>query len=234
MVLDWYPMTTLTTLPDEVFAESSEQPETTMVSAAARPASRKSLFFTAVPLADEIRHVDGDSACGTAGSTGSAIPTLVDMHIGLAVVRVDRERVQGTDVHAQRAALDTERLVDRHRHIGPLVHQCHGSLLFRLPRIVIRSPRMRMYSRSTGLPSSRLVRRSSMSSAAPSGTASVAAEWGSAETASSASVADPNRCPVTFSISAKTSLVSRGYRRTSAPMSGARYVRSSDSGRSPR
>src|SRR5215218_293512 len=104
-------MTTLTTLPDELLSASSEQPDTTMVSAAARPASRKSFFFTAVPSADEIRHVDGDSACGTAGSAGPAVPTLTDMHIGLAVVGVDRERVQGTDIDAQRATLNTEGLV---------------------------------------------------------------------------------------------------------------------------
>ena len=72
--------------------------------------------------------------------------------------------------------------------------------------MVIRSPRIRMYSRSTGLPSSRLVSRSSISSAAPSGTCRVAAECASAGMASSASDAEPSRCPLTCSMSANRSL----------------------------
>ena len=53
---------------------------------------------------------------------------------------------------------------------------------------------MRMYSRSTGRPSSRWVSRSSSSTAAPSGTCRIAAECASAGTASTARLAFPSRC----------------------------------------
>src|SRR5688572_26138228 len=44
-------------------------------------------------LAEQEGHVDGDRAGGTAGRAGAAVPALVDVHEGLAVVRVDRQRV---------------------------------------------------------------------------------------------------------------------------------------------
>ncbi len=74
-----------------------------------------------------------------------------DVHERLAGLGVDGQRVERTDLDAQGAAIDTQRLVDRHRHIGPsVVDQRHVSLLIRLPRMVMRSPRIRMYSKSTG------------------------------------------------------------------------------------
>src|SRR5258705_935525 len=116
-------MTTLTTLPDEFEAESSEQPVAAMVSPEARAARRISRFFTWRSLADQVGHVDGHGTGRTAGGAGPAVPTFVNVHVGLAVVRVDRQRVERTDVDAQRAAFEAQGLVDRHRHIGTVVDQ---------------------------------------------------------------------------------------------------------------
>src|SRR5271166_5271463 len=214
-------MTTLTT-PEDSDNDYSEHPDSdaaTPMIAAATEISRATCRFMSTY---EVGHVDGDGARWAAGRAGAAIPALVDMHEGFAGVGVDGQRVQRTNLNAQGAALDTQGLVDGHRYIGAVVDQRHGLLLIRLPRMVIRSPRIRIYSRSTGLPSSRLVSRSNMSNDAPSGTCSVAAECASAGRASSASDAEPSRCPLTCSMSAKRSLVSSGWSRIRVPMSGDR------------
>src|SRR5882757_7100677 len=212
-------MTTLTVSGDRGVESSEQEASEPTVAAATRVASMR---FTSGPSAQEIGHVDGDGASGAARCARPAVPTLVDVHEGLAVLRIDRQRVQWADLHAQRAALDAQRLVDGDRYVYPLVDQRHEIPLSRLPRSVIRSPRIRMYSRSTGLPSSRCVSRSSNRTAAPSGACRRAAVWASAATASTARAAVPRRWPVASSMSAKMSLVSNELSRTAAPMSGAR------------
>ena len=62
-----------------------------------------------------------------------------------------------------------------------------------------------MYSRSTGRPSARRVRRSTISSGAPGGAPSTAAVCGSALTASTVRLAPPRGCPAWASIRAKMS-----------------------------
>src|ERR1700749_5029894 len=234
MVLDWYPTTTLTT-PDDCEKDSNEQPVVIAAAATTTDASQATGRFIKDPgvqsfSANEIGHVHRHRAGWAAGRARAAVPAFVDGHEGVAGFGVDGQRVERTDPHAERAAVDTQRLVDRHRHVrAVVVDQGHGllligSALLRFPRMVIRSPRMRMYSRSTGVPSARPVSRSSISSAAPSGTSSVAAECASAGMASSASDAEPSRCPLTCSMSANRSSVSSEWLSTSIPIFGARQV----------
>src|ERR1700761_228172 len=121
MVLDWYPITTLTT-PEVSDNDSSEQPDsdaaTTRVAAAADHSRRARLLMKrpegSGDSANEIRHIDRDGTGRAAGRTRAAVPALVDMHERFAGVGVDRQRVKRTDLDTERAAVDTQRLVDGH------------------------------------------------------------------------------------------------------------------------
>src|SRR5262245_11311871 len=122
-------MTTLTVSPLPAF--SSEQPDTVRARAEARAAAMTRAgryfmgFLSGSVSTQQVGHVDGDGAGGTAGRAGAAVPALVDVHVRLAVVGVDRERVQRADLHAERAALDAQRFVDGHRDIRPVLGQSH-------------------------------------------------------------------------------------------------------------
>jgi len=59
--------------------------------------------------------VEGDRAGRAAGRARPAVPALVHVHVRLAAVGVDGQRVERADVHAQRAPLDAQRRVDGHR-----------------------------------------------------------------------------------------------------------------------
>src|SRR6478672_12404535 len=126
-------MTTLT-VSDDWDVESSEQAASDAVVTVARSTAR--VRFTSGPQVSskEIGHVDGDGAGGTARGARAAVPTLVDMHEGLAVLGVDGQRVERTDLDTQRAALDTQRLVNGHWYVDALIDLGHQSPLTRLLR----------------------------------------------------------------------------------------------------
>src|SRR5687768_14825327 len=128
-------MTTLT-VPCDCEVSSSEQAASDVVATAARRAAM--VRFMGGPVgrgfsAEEVGHVDGDGAGGTAGRAGPAVPALVDVHEGLAVLGVDGQRVQRTDLDAEGAALDAQRFVDGDGHVDALVDLGHHSPLTRLP-----------------------------------------------------------------------------------------------------
>src|SRR5690242_9399743 len=101
-------MTTLT-VPSDWSWESSEQAASGIAVAALSRTATVRFISGVLGSSEEIRHVDGDRAGGTARRARAAVPALVDVHEGLAVVRVDGQRVQGTDFDAECAAFDAQR-----------------------------------------------------------------------------------------------------------------------------
>src|SRR5690606_691353 len=119
-------MTTFT-VPSGVSSEGSREQPAAARAAASRTGTRRAFIVLSrscsldvivrgrspVGSAEQVGHVHRDRAGGAAGGAGAAVPALVDVHVRLAVVGVDRQRVERADLHTQGAVLDAQLFVDR-------------------------------------------------------------------------------------------------------------------------
>src|SRR5437868_2141635 len=124
MVLDWYPTTIWSVPPPPEALPATVHPAKSGIRAA--PAT--SVLFIASPSAQQVRHVHGHGTGRTPVGTRAAVPALVHVHVRLAGLGVDGERVQRADVDTQRAAVDAEGLVHGHGDVGAVSHKGHGYL----------------------------------------------------------------------------------------------------------